>query len=70
MHPKDRRAMKFLDPNHPFFAKAWVRWATALFPLFWAAVEFALHSPFWGILFLAFGGYAFFILIIKGPDQA
>lgn len=62
--------MKFLDPNHPFFAKAWVRWVSALFPLFWAGVEFAFQSPFWGVLFAALGAYAFFILIIRGPDKA
>lgn len=60
--------MTFLDPNHPFFAKAWVRWVSALFPLGWAGVEFAFHSPFWGVLFGGLGAYAFYILIVKGPD--
>lgn len=62
--------MTFLDPNHPFFAKLWVRWATALFPLAWAALEFIFNSPGWGVLFAGAGVYAFYILIIKGPDQA
>jgi hypothetical protein len=51
--------MKFLDPNDPFFRHAWVRWATVLVPVAWGLVEFLwLASPFWGILFLAAGGYA------------
>lgn len=51
--------MKFLDPNDPFFRHPVVRWITVLVPLGWGIVEFAiLGSPFWGILFLAAGGYA------------
>ncbi len=61
--------MKFLDPNHPFFARPLTRWLTALFPLCWAGVEFWFNSPGWGILFAAAGVYAFYMLIIKGPDQ-
>lgn len=61
--------MTFLDPNHPFFAKAWVRWVSAVFPLVWAGVEFLLDSPGWAMVFGALGVYAFYILIIKGPDQ-
>ena len=30
---------KFLDADHPFFAPAWRRWVTALFPLVWALGE-------------------------------
>jgi hypothetical protein len=50
--------MKFLDPNDPFFARAWVRWVTVLLPLGWAGVEFWQATPFWGCLFLAAGLYA------------
>ncbi|MBL9049162.1 MAG: hypothetical protein JNK19_03515 [Tabrizicola sp.] len=58
--------MKFLDPNDPFFAKAWVRWVTVLLPLGWAVVEFFWQgSPFWGILFLAAGVYAGWMLFFK-----
>jgi hypothetical protein len=64
-----RIRMKFLDPNHPFFARVWVRWATVLLPLAWAVVEFMLNDPGWGILFFAAGAYAFYMLIVKGPDQ-
>ena len=30
---------QFLDTNHPMFRKAWVRWATTVFPLAWGAME-------------------------------
>ncbi|PZR00080.1 MAG: hypothetical protein DI533_05595 [Cereibacter sphaeroides] len=59
--------MQFLDPNHPFFARPWVRWATAIAPLAWAAVELYSGNPGWAILFGAAGAYAFWMLIIKGP---
>lgn len=61
--------MKILDPNDPFFAKAWVRWATALLPMLWGLVEFYYNSPGWGILFLCAGAYAFYMLILKASDN-
>ena len=61
--------MKFLDPNHPFFRKVWVRWVTALAPMAWGAFEFWMQQPFWGIIFIAAGAYAYYTLIVKGPDQ-
>lgn len=61
--------MKFLDPNHPFFARAWVRWATAVLPVLWAGVEFINDNPGWGVLFAGAGAYAFWMLIVRGPDQ-
>ena len=64
--------MKFLDPYDPFFARAWVRWVTTLLPLGWGLFElFWLESPFFGILFIAAGVYAGWMLIITrkdGPD--
>lgn len=55
----------FLDPDDPFFAKAWVRWAVTLFPLAWGGVEVFLGNPGWGILFLALGAYAGTKLILR-----
>lgn len=58
--------MKFLDPNDPFFRQAWVRWLTVLFPTAWGLFEFFwVGSPFWGIMFLAAGGYAGWMLFFK-----
>ena len=58
--------MKFLDPNDPFFAKPWVRWATVLFPTAWGLVElFRVGSPMWGMIFLGAGAYAGWVLILK-----
>ena len=55
----------FLDPNHPMFAKPWVRWLTCLVPLAWAGFELWLGDPMWALLFGAAGGYAFYTLIYK-----
>jgi hypothetical protein len=62
--------MKFLDPNDPFFRHAWVRWLTVLVPLGWGVMEFfVMQSPFWGLLFLAAGGYAGWqLFIVRGRD--
>lgn len=66
---KHKAKMKFLDANDPFFAAAWRRWAAALLPLAWGAVELYNGSPGWAVVFAAAGAYAFFILIIKGRDE-
>ena len=61
---------KLLDPDDPFFAPAWKRWATALLPLIWGAVEFLVfQDPLWGLIFAAAGAFAFWQLIVKGPAQ-
>lgn len=60
------KGMKFLDPNDPFFQHAWVRWLTVLLPTAWGLFEFLyVGSPFWGLLFLAAGGYAGWMLFFK-----
>ena len=59
---------KLLDADDPFFAATWRRWAVAVVPLVWSAVEFWSGSPFWGVLFGASGVYAAYILLIKGPS--
>ena len=59
---------KFLDADHPFFAAPWRRWATCLAPIAWGVFEMWMQDPFWGILFIAAGGYAGYVLIIKGPS--
>lgn len=56
--------MKFLDRDHPFFARPLTRWITTLLPITWGCVEFWFASPGWGMMFLAAGlwaGYEFFI---------
>ena len=61
---------KFLDANHPMFRPVWVRWLTALAPLAWGGFELYLGNPFWAMLFGAAGAYAFWVLVVKGPDAA
>ena len=55
----------FLDPDHPMFARTWVRWLVSVPPMAWGVAEFFIGDPFWGMLFLAAGGYAFWTLILK-----
>ncbi len=62
--------MKILDANDPFFAPVWRRWATAVAPLAWAMLELVVfEAQGWAIVFGALGAYAFWVLIVKGPDQ-
>lgn len=58
---------RLLDPDDPFFAKPWRRWATSLAPMAWGLTEFWFQEPFWGILFLGAGVYAFYALILNRP---
>jgi hypothetical protein len=59
-------AMKFLDPDDPFFGKTWVRVVTVAAPLTWAAVEFTvMQDPMWGMIFLAAGAYAAWVLFFN-----
>ena len=58
--------MKFLDPDDPFFARAWVRWLTVLLPIAWGLFElFWAREPMWAILFLAAGIYAGWMLFFR-----
>jgi hypothetical protein len=62
--------MKFLDPDDPFFAKPWVRWATVVLPIVWGLVElFWTKSTMWGALFIAIGVYAFWALFLNRKDS-
>lgn len=57
--------MKFLDPNDPFFRHAWVRWLSVLVPVGWGLVELLWRQePLWGLLFLAAGVYAAWMLFV------
>lgn len=62
--------MKFLDPNDRFFRNPLVRWLTVLLPVGWGLVElFWVGSALWGMLFLAAGGYAGWMLFFqRGKD--
>jgi hypothetical protein len=61
--------MKLIDPNDPFFRKPAVRWGTVITPLVMAGAEFIWGGPGWAVVFAAAGLYAYWTLIVKGPDQ-
>ena len=61
--------MKLLEPTHPFFAKPYRRWLTALLPILWGIVELVSGSPGWGMLFLALGLYALWVLVLHFPKE-
>ena len=54
-----------LDPDHPMFAKVWVRWVTVALPILWGVGEFIWASPYWGMLFVAAGVYAGKVLLLN-----
>ena len=58
---------KFLDADHPMFARAWVRWATVLVPTAWAVLEASSEAWLWAAGFGGLAVYAFVVLIVKGP---
>ncbi len=60
--------MKLLDPNDPFFRKPAVRWATVLLPAASAGAELTWGGPGWALVFGAAAIFAFWVLIVKGPD--
>ncbi len=63
--PSVARMTKLIDPGHPFFAVAWRRWLTALFPAVWGGVELWGGSPGWAMMFLAAAAYAGWVLIVR-----
>ncbi len=55
--------MKLIDPDHPFYAVVWRRYAIVATCVIWAGVELYLGSPPWAMLFAAAGAYSFWVLI-------
>ncbi len=56
---------KFLDRDHPFFAKKWVRVVTVAVPAAMGALEFSMQSPGWGILFIGAALWAWWELFLR-----
>lgn len=69
MTPPERPRARLVDADHPFFARAWVRWAAALAPLAWAALELWWGNPGWAAIFGGLGAWAFWALIVRGPSR-
>lgn len=59
---------KLLDADDPFFKPVWRRWATAVLPMLWGCYELWTGNPMWGVLFLGAGGWAGWVLIVRGPQ--
>lgn len=55
--------MKLIDPEHPFYAPAWRRYAIAASCFIWAGVEAWAGQPFWTVIFGALGAYSFWTLV-------
>jgi len=63
-------AMKFLDPNDPFFRPLWVRLATVLAPVGWGLVELLwMRSTTWSLVFFAAGFFAAWKLFLQRRDE-
>ena len=60
------------DLQVPFFYPVWRRMVVIAICLVWAALEFAMGSPFWGALFGALGGisgWQFFVKNWPAPEE-
>lgn len=60
--------LMLVDPNHPFFARLWVRILCTLAPLGWAMVEYRNGAVGWAVLFAAAGLYLFWALFLIRRD--
>lgn len=59
------------DADHPFFRPLWRRIAVFAVCVIWAALEFYGGSQNWGIIALAFAGYAAYAYLLRysPPDE-
>lgn len=57
--------MQLIDPKHPFFARAWVRWATVLVPGAVAVADLAAGNWLWAAVLGLAAGYAAWVLLIR-----
>jgi hypothetical protein len=55
---------KLLDFNDPFYKPLWLRIAIVGVALGWGVFEFVTGSPFWGVIFVGAGAFAFHGLFI------
>jgi hypothetical protein len=54
-----------LELQVPFFLPVWRRVLLVALCFAWCIFEFATASPFWGVIFGALGGYAFWQLFLS-----
>ncbi|UWQ16427.1 hypothetical protein [Jannaschia sp. M317] len=56
---------KFLDPEDPFWAPRWRRYAVVAFCWAWAGVELWQGANLWAGGFAGLGAYAAWVLILR-----
>ncbi len=59
------------DADHPFFRPLWRRIAIFVVCVAWAGLEFYGGSRDWGVIALAFAGYAAYVYLFRynPPDE-
>lgn len=62
--------MKYLEVRHPFFRPLWRRVAITAICLGWAVLEFAVGSPFFGVLSAALGVFCIVQLFLRFDPAA
>ena len=56
---------KFLDRDHPIFAKVWIRVLTVAVPAVMAALDFFHGNPGWGVIFAGGAIWALWELYLR-----
>ncbi|MDB2407468.1 hypothetical protein N9W17_02930 [Jannaschia sp.] len=54
-----------LDPNDPFFAPRWRRWAVVIVCALWLVIELARGAHYWAAGAAVGGGYALWSLFLS-----
>lgn len=62
--------IKFIDPDHPFYRRLWVRLLIVGLCAMWTAIEFRQGENTWGMIFLAVTTYTACVLIIFFKPKA
>lgn len=52
------------DTGHAALRPLWVRLLVVIVALGWGVFEMLTGAPFWGVIFLGFGAYAAWLLLV------
>ncbi|MEY4305015.1 MAG: hypothetical protein RIT52_1190 [Pseudomonadota bacterium] len=64
-HKPEKSKPRFLDRDHVFFSKAWVRALTVAVPVLMAVMDFTMGSPGWGTVFAGSAVWALWELFLR-----